>query len=100
MKPIALPEASEKTNSPVTNDRINQLYKSREEALAAHDLACMKMMERTTMSRASDEASQHKTLCLVERGQPTQVRLTDCHTLSQTLCPEHMLHACLMNHPL
>ena len=47
-KPVALPEALEKTNSPVANDRINQLYKSREEALAAHDLARMKMMERTT----------------------------------------------------
>ena len=35
-KPVALPEVSEKTNSPVTNDRINQLYKSREEALATH----------------------------------------------------------------
>jgi hypothetical protein len=35
-KPVALPEVSEKTNSPVANDRINQLYKSREEALAAH----------------------------------------------------------------
>ena len=38
-KPVALPEASEKTNSPVANDHINQLYKSREEALATHDLA-------------------------------------------------------------
>jgi hypothetical protein len=47
-KPIALPEVSEKTNSPVANDRINQLYKLREEALAAHDLARVKMMERTT----------------------------------------------------
>ena len=46
-KPVTLPEASEKTNSPVTNDRINQLYKSREEALATHDLARMKMTERT-----------------------------------------------------
>jgi hypothetical protein len=47
-KPVALPEVSEKTNSPIANDHINQLYKSREEALAAHDLACVKMMERTT----------------------------------------------------
>ena len=47
-KPVALPEASEKTNSPVANDHINQLYKSREEALAAHNLAQMKMTERTT----------------------------------------------------
>ena len=47
-KPVALPEASEKTNSPVANDRINQLYKSREEALATHNLARMKMTERTT----------------------------------------------------
>ena len=38
-KPVALPKASEKTNSPVANDHVNQLYKSREEALAAHDLA-------------------------------------------------------------
>jgi hypothetical protein len=27
-KPVALPDVSEKTNSPVANDRINQLYKS------------------------------------------------------------------------
>ena len=45
---MALPEVSEKTNSPVANDRINQLYKSREEALATHDLAWIKMIERTT----------------------------------------------------
>ena len=38
-KPVTLSEVSEKTNSPVANDCINQLYKSREEALAAHDLA-------------------------------------------------------------
>ena len=38
-KPIALPEASEKTNSPVANDCISQLYKSHKEALAAHELA-------------------------------------------------------------
>ena len=45
---MALPEVSEKTNSPVANDRINQLYKSREEALATHNLARIKMIERTT----------------------------------------------------
>ena len=45
---MALPGVSERTNSPVANDRINQLYKSREEALAAHDLARIKMIERTT----------------------------------------------------
>ena len=39
-KPVALPEASEKTNSPVTNDCNNQLYKSREEALAVSKLYC------------------------------------------------------------
>ena len=47
-KPVALPEVSEKTNSPVANNRINQLYKSREEVLATHELARIKMMERTT----------------------------------------------------
>jgi hypothetical protein len=31
----------------------------------------------TFVSRASDKASQHKTLCLVEWCQPTQVRLTE-----------------------
>ena len=45
-KPVALPEASEKTNSPVTNDHINQLYKSREEALATHNLVQMKINEQ------------------------------------------------------
>ena len=48
-KPITLPEASEKTNSPVANDHISQLYKAREEALATHELlACIKMKERIT----------------------------------------------------
>ena len=47
-KPVALPEVSEKTTSPVANDHINQLYKLREEALATHDLARIKMIERTT----------------------------------------------------
>jgi hypothetical protein len=47
-KPVALPEVSEKTNSPVANDHIKELYKIREEALSAHELACMKMMDRTT----------------------------------------------------
>ena len=47
-KPIALPEASEKTNSPVANNHISQLFKSREEALAAHELAHIKMKERIT----------------------------------------------------
>ncbi|KAF8645935.1 hypothetical protein AX14_009157 [Amanita brunnescens Koide BX004] len=47
-KPIALPEASEKMNSPVANDHISQLFKSRKEALATHELACIKMKERIT----------------------------------------------------
>ena len=47
-KPIALPEASEKTNSPVANDCISQLFKSRKEALATHELACIKMKEKMT----------------------------------------------------
>ncbi|KAF8671260.1 hypothetical protein AX14_005695 [Amanita brunnescens Koide BX004] len=48
-KPITLLEASEKTNSPVANDHISQLYKAREEALATHELlACIKMKERIT----------------------------------------------------
>ena len=45
-KPIALPEASEKTNSPVANDCISQLFKSREEVLATHELARIKMKRR------------------------------------------------------
>ena len=47
-KPIALPEASEKTNSPIANNRISQLFKTRKEALAAHKLARIKMKERIT----------------------------------------------------
>ena len=47
-KPIALPEASEKMNSPIANDRISQLFKSRKEALAAHELAHIKMKEQIT----------------------------------------------------
>ena len=47
-KPITLPEASKNTNSPVANNCISQLYKSCEEALAAHELAQIKMKERIT----------------------------------------------------
>ncbi|KAF8694346.1 hypothetical protein AX14_002062 [Amanita brunnescens Koide BX004] len=47
-KPIALPEASEKMNSPIANNRISQLFKSHEEVLAAHELAHTKMKEKIT----------------------------------------------------
>ena len=47
-KPIALPEASEKTNSPIANNHISQLFKSCEEALATHELAHIKMKEKIT----------------------------------------------------
>ena len=47
-KPIALPEASEKTNSPIANDRISQLFKLHEEALATHELARIEMKEKIT----------------------------------------------------
>ena len=43
MKPITLPEASEKTNSPIDNDCISQLFKSHEEVLATNELAHIKM---------------------------------------------------------
>src|SRR6266576_5390791 len=45
--PIALPLVSEKTDVPTANKRIDTLRRAREEALAAHDLARIKMMERT-----------------------------------------------------
>jgi hypothetical protein len=46
--PIALPLVSDKTNAPTADNRIKTLFLAREEALAAHDLARAKMMERTT----------------------------------------------------
>ena len=46
--PVALPLVSSKTNTPAADDRIKSLFRAREEALTAHDLACIKMMERTT----------------------------------------------------
>src|SRR6266550_2751797 len=45
--PIALPLVSEKTDVPTADKRIDDLRRAREEALAAHDLARIKMMERT-----------------------------------------------------
>ena len=44
--PVALPLVSSKTDTP--DDRIKSLFRAREEALAAHDLARIKTMERTT----------------------------------------------------
>ena len=46
--PVALPLVSDKTNAPTADNRIKTLFLAREEALAAHDLARAKMMERTT----------------------------------------------------
>ncbi len=45
--PVALPLVSNKTNAPTANNHIDSLFCAREEALAAHDLAHAKMMERT-----------------------------------------------------
>jgi len=45
--PVALPLVSNKTNMPTANNRINSLFRAQEEALATHNLACAKMMERT-----------------------------------------------------
>jgi hypothetical protein len=45
--PVALPLVSERTNNPAADNRIDLLYKAREEALAAHNLAHIKMAERT-----------------------------------------------------
>ncbi len=45
--PVALPLVSNKTNIPTANNCIDFLFHAREEALAAHELAHTKMMERT-----------------------------------------------------
>jgi transposase InsO family protein len=47
-KPQAIPTAFPKTNVPSVKQRILNLQKAREEAIAAHDLARQKMAERTT----------------------------------------------------
>ena len=46
--PVALPLVSNQTNVPAADNCIKSLFLAREEALTAHDLACIKMMERTT----------------------------------------------------
>jgi len=46
--PVALPLVSNKTNAPTMNNHIDSLFCAQEEALAAHDLARARMMERTT----------------------------------------------------
>ena len=46
--PVALPLVSSKTNTPAADDHIKSLFCAWEEALAAHNLARIKMMERTT----------------------------------------------------
>ena len=46
--PVALPLVSSRTDTPAADDYIKSLFHAREEALAAHDLARIKMMERTT----------------------------------------------------
>ncbi len=48
ISPVALPLVSNKTNAPTANNHIDSVFRAREEALAAHDLAHAKMMERTT----------------------------------------------------
>ena len=45
--PVALPQVTEQSATPVADERIRSLIKAREEALAAHDLARLKMAQRT-----------------------------------------------------
>jgi hypothetical protein len=47
-KPQAIPTAFPKTNVPSVEQRILNLQKAREEAIAAHNLARQKMAKRTT----------------------------------------------------
>jgi hypothetical protein len=47
-EPQAIPMAFPKTNVPSVKQRILNLQKAREEAIAAHNLARQKMAERTT----------------------------------------------------
>jgi hypothetical protein len=47
-EPQAIPTAFAKTDIPSIEQRILNLQKAREEAIAAHDLARQKMAERTT----------------------------------------------------
>jgi hypothetical protein len=47
-EPQAIPTAYPKTNVPSVEQRVLNLQKAREEAIAAHDLARQKMAERTT----------------------------------------------------
>jgi tRNA(Leu) C34 or U34 (ribose-2'-O)-methylase TrmL len=47
-EPQAIPTAFPKTNIPSVEQRILNLQKAREEAIAAHDLARQKMAEGTT----------------------------------------------------
>src|SRR5258705_2471254 len=46
-EPIALPKVIHRTNAPTAECRLIALEIAREEALAAHDLACQKMTQRT-----------------------------------------------------
>src|SRR5258705_13570119 len=46
-EPIALPKVIHRTNTPTAEGRLIMLKIAREEALAAHDLACQKMTQRT-----------------------------------------------------
>src|SRR5258708_3161983 len=46
-KPIALPKVIHRTNAPIAEGCLIMLKIAREEALAAHDLARQKMMQRT-----------------------------------------------------
>jgi transposase InsO family protein len=46
--PLAIPAAYPKTNVPEVEERLKELQKARDEALAAHELARQKMIERST----------------------------------------------------
>ena len=47
VNPVALPLVTHKTTAPAAEERLNSLKKAREEALAAHELARLKMTQRT-----------------------------------------------------
>jgi hypothetical protein len=48
--PVALPQVMEKSDFPAVEDRLHELQKAREEALAAHELARQTMRQRITSS--------------------------------------------------
>ena len=104
--PVALPPVTNATNAPAAEEHLKELKTAQEEALAAHELACLKMTQRTMrQSKPFKEGEkvwlESKNLCIPYQSQKLTPKQEGPVTYQLKLPSQwkihDMFHVCLLS---